>query len=145
ALADFCRSLNIRVHHIRYRNKSDVPLSFFKLWRLMIGRRIQIVHAHLFDASLITLPAAWFAGISKRIHTRHHASQHHRYNPHAVKYDRFINRLSTHIVAISDSIKKILVEHEHVDSEKITVVHHGFDLSYFEKVSPERINALSRK
>lgn len=120
-------------------------MCFLKLWRLMIRHNIALVHAHLFDASLITLTAARFACIRKRIHTRHHASQHHHYNPHAVKYDHFINRQSTHIVATSDGIKKILIEKENVPAEKITVVHHGFDLKYFEEVTEGRISTLKEK
>lgn len=145
ALARYCESLNIPVHFIRYKNKSGIPAALIKLWWLMVSRRIHIVHAHLFDASLIALAAAWVARIRQRIHTRHHASQHHMYNPHAIKYDRFINQLSTHIVAISENIKNILVVKEHVPPAKITVVQHGFDLKYFENVGAERVLALSKK
>ncbi len=145
ALATFCKTLGVKVCWFRYRNKLDAPICFFKLCRLMISDNITLVHAHLFDASLITIAAAKICGIRKRIHTRHHASQHHQYNPHAVKYDRLINMQSTHIVAISDGIKKILIDKEKVPAEKITVVHHGFDLKYFENVNQERIDALSKK
>ncbi len=145
ALAMFCKTLDVNVHWFRYRNKLDAPICFFKLCRLMISDKITLVHAHLFDASLITIAAAKFCGIRKRIHTRHHASQHHQYNPHAVKYDRFINRQSTHIVAISEGIKNILIDKEKVPAEKITVVHHGFDLKYFENANQERIDALRKK
>ncbi len=144
-LATFVKSLSVPVHYIHYQNKFDLPFAFFKLWWLMLRYRINLVHAHLFDASLIALTASRFAGIRQRIHTRHHASQHHQYNLHAVKYDRFINRQSTHIVAISDGIKKILREKENVDPKKISIIHHGFDLNHFETVSDERINVLKKK
>jgi len=145
ALAKFCKSLSIPVHYIHYQDKKNAPIAFFKIFWLMIINRINIVHAHLFDASLIAIAASRLAGIQKRINTRHHASQHHIYNPHAVKFDRFINQHSTHIIAISEGIKQILIEKEGVATNKITVVHHGFDLNYFEQISMERLNTLKEK
>ena len=145
ALAAFCKSLNIPTQWIRYRSKFDIPHTFFRLWWLMISNRINLLHAHLFDASFVAIIASRFAGVRKRIHTRHHASQHHQYNPHAVKYDRFINKQSTHIIAISEGIKKILVEKENVSPDNITIVHHGFDLNYFEKVTEARVLSLKIK
>ena len=145
ALAKFCKTLNVPVKWIRYRNKFDAPLAFIRIWKLIFKEKITLLHAHLFDACLIALPVAKLAGIRHRIHTRHHASQHHLYNPHAVKYDRFINHQSTHIIAISEGIKKILIEKENVAAEKVTVVHHGFDLNYFENVNSERVNVLKKK
>lgn len=144
-LMEVCRDLNIKTHHISYRGKQSSAMAFLKLVGLLIKEKITCVHAHLFDASLIGLTAAKFTGIRKRIHTRHHASQHHIYNSHAVKYDRYINRLSTHIIAISHNIKNILVEQEQVEVDKISVVHHGFDLDYFYKVHESRVLQLQEK
>ena len=144
-LAIYCESVSIKTHWIGYDGKRNFFSSLIKVWKIIINKRIDIVHCHLFDASLIGIIAARLAGIKRRIHTRHHASQHHLYNPHAVKYDRLINRNSSHIVAISEGIKKILIEKENVEVQKISVVHHGFNLSYFENVNVDRINKLKEK
>jgi glycosyltransferase involved in cell wall biosynthesis len=130
---------------LSYTNKKQIVKTFFKVTRLLLLHKPMVVHAHLFDASLVGLIAARLAGIKIRIHTRHHASHHHLYFPHAVRYDRLINYLSSNIIATSQNVKKILVEKEHVDENKISIVHHGFDFSSFENVEIERINAIQSK
>jgi glycosyltransferase involved in cell wall biosynthesis len=83
--------------------------------------------------------------VKKRIHTRHHATHHHLYFPHAVKYDRWINKLSTKIIAISQNIKNILIEQEQVSSDKVNVVYHGFNFDVFDSISTERTDYLKLK
>jgi glycosyltransferase involved in cell wall biosynthesis len=87
----------------------------------------------LFEASLIGLIAANFSGIKKRIHTRHHSDFHHTYFPNAVKYDLLINKYSTHIIAVSNNIKEILMEKENVEAGKITVIPHGMPAEVLNK------------
>src|SRR5204863_3109374 len=85
------------------------------------------------------------AGVEKRIYSRHHGSYHHEYFPTAIKYDRFINFLSTDIVAISENVKNILIGYEGVPEEKIHLIHHGFDLDSFRNVSEEKIELMKQK
>jgi glycosyltransferase involved in cell wall biosynthesis len=135
----------LKVQWIKYSGKMDMPTVFFKLFKLFRKLKPNVLHVHLFDACLVALPAGAFAGVKKRIHTRHHSSHHHYFFPHAVKYDRFVNFWSTSILAISENVKNILVSKEHVPSSKVTVVHHGFDFDIFSDVSPERIARLKDK
>jgi glycosyltransferase involved in cell wall biosynthesis len=89
--------------------------------------------------------AARLAGVEKRIYSRHHGSYHHEYFPSAIKYDRFINFLSTDIVAISENVKNILIDYEGVPREKIHLIHHGFDLDAFRNVNTEKIMQMRQK
>jgi hypothetical protein len=145
SLEQFLRSENVPVFRIPYRGKKDLPSALLKTRRILKQQKISIVHAHLFDASLIGLAAARLAGVKRRIHTRHNATIHLRYHPHAVKYDRFINYLSTDIVAISENVRKIVTEQEGADPRKITVIHHGFRLEAFENIPEERVARLREK
>lgn len=124
------------------RNLSGYLNLLYKLVKTFNQKKIEVVHTHLFHASLFGLFAAKLTGIKKRIHTRHHATFHHDYFPHAVKYDRSINYLSTEIVAISNNVKSILTEKEKVHPKKIKTIEHGFDLNEFSIVSKERINQI---
>ncbi len=144
-LMHFCSSLGIPCEWVKYSGKKDMRHAIWKLIRLLRKIRPYVVHTHLFDASMAGLTAAWITNTPVRIHTRHHASHHHVYFPHAVKYDKYINRLSTKIFAISENIKDILIKKEQVAPEKIAVVYHGFDLSYFLNVKNERVDNLRRK
>lgn len=108
--------------------------------------RPRVIHCHLFEASLIGLIAAKLAGIKTRISTRHHSDFHHLYHPHAVKYDRLVNRLSTHIIAVSSTVESILINKEQVPKEKITVILHGIPLAVMDTpISQERIEQIRKK
>lgn len=127
------------VYRVNYSNKSDVLPCIFKIRRILQREKVSIVHTHLFEAGLIGILAARLALIPKRIHTRHDATIHHDYHPHAIKYDKLTNRLSTHIIAITENVKEILTKLEGVNENKITIIHHGFDLNIMKQFSQESI------
>ncbi|HAI74625.1 MAG TPA: glycosyl transferase family 1 [Microscillaceae bacterium] len=133
-----CRRLN-------YRSKLDFFRLFFQVWLHLRRNRSQVIHTHIFEACLIGFLAGIFAGIRKRLYTRHHSTLHHRYFPRAVWYDRFINFLATDIIAISGVVRQVLIEKEKVNPAKVHLIHHGFDLPYFTEVSQERVEQLRQK
>lgn len=134
-----------RVNLITYRGKKDIFRAIQKLYRYFKKENATIVHTHLFDAGVTGLLAAWLAGVPKRIYTRHHATMHHTYYPRAVYYDRFINTLATHVVAISENVKNVLLELEQVPAQKIVLIHHGFDLGLFASVPGERVEEVVKR
>ncbi len=145
ALERELRKLDVEVKRIPYRGKKDMPIAFLKVFFWLLKHPPDMVHVHLFDACLIALPAAWLAGIKKRIHTRHSSVYHLEEHPHIVKYDLMINHFSTTIVSISKNVSQVLEVEEGVDKRKIVLIYHGFKLEDFENVSPERIAALQTK
>lgn len=144
-LEDHLLSLGIPVKRITYKGKRDLPKALLLTILKLIKHRPRMVHAHLFDASIIGLLSAWLLRIKVRIYTRHHSSLHHQYHPHAVKYDKLCNRLSTHIVAVSGAVKNILIEKEQVSDKKISVIHHGLDLREFNKNNPLQVQEILGK
>jgi glycosyltransferase involved in cell wall biosynthesis len=144
-LEQFCASRNIRFHQVNYAGKKDLPSAVFKTFRILLSIQPELVHCHIFEGGLIGLTAAKMAGIKKRIYTRHYSTYHHSYAPGGVKYDKLINSLSTKIIAISENVRKILIEKENVAPEKIILMHHGFDLSLFYNISEERVKAVKEK
>ena len=119
-------------------SKYYVPFYIVYFTFKLAFNRFNFVHCHLFEASLIGIISSKITGVKKRIHTRHHGDFHHAYFPGAVKYDRWINRLSTHIIAVSASIKAILEKLEHVPAEKITAVPHGIPSKLLDQVISEK-------
>ena len=120
------------VRYVYCGGKKNVPPLIASLYRLFGELKPRIVHTHLFFAAIAGLTAARLRKIETRINTRHHSTEAHVYHPHAVWYDRYVNTLSTHTVAITDSVKRILVEEECIPADRVTVVHHGFDMRLFE-------------
>lgn len=132
-LQQHLESLGYVVTCFTYLSRKDRLRCFLSLLKYFRKVKPDIVHVHLVEAGLTAIPAAWLAGVPKRIYTRHHASYHHEYHPSFVKFDKMINRLSTHLVAISENVKNVLVKDEGVDPRKITVIYHGFRLDYFQQ------------
>lgn len=144
-LYSFLINSGLAVHWMPYRGKKDLLPTIWRLYRYFKQKRVDIVHAHLFDAGVAGLFAARMAGIVKRIYTRHHATMHHTYYPRAVYYDQLINSLATQVVAISKNVGEVLQIRENVSENKIVLIHHGFDISYFSEVSHERIERVSNR
>jgi glycosyltransferase involved in cell wall biosynthesis len=130
---------------IKFDSKIDYVKVSFKLMKLFFKIKPNVVHVHLIDACLTTMPVAYLMGIKKRIYTRHHSTYHFDYFPHAVKYDKLINTLSTNIIAISKNVENVLINKEHVDSAKVQIIHHGFELNKFVDTSLENISILKSK
>jgi glycosyltransferase involved in cell wall biosynthesis len=133
-LEAFLKKEKISVVRVRYLGKRNIFKAVFQVARLLKKNQTDIVHTHLFDATIVGLTAAFLAGVSRRIHTRHHSSYHHLYYPKIVKYDKMINFFSSEIVAISENVKNILINSENVSPGKIHLIHHGFDLDQFDHV-----------
>jgi len=145
SLEKFLIENEIRTIRIKYRNKGDLPKALIRLVWFFIKERPAVIHAHLFDASLIALIAGKLTGIRRRMYTRHNSTFHHLYFPSAVKYDRLCNYLSTHIVSISQATDETLLKLEHVPVDKVRKIYHGFDLNNFSRVDETRRLAIKAK
>ncbi|HEY5824264.1 MAG TPA: glycosyltransferase family 4 protein, partial [Cyclobacteriaceae bacterium] len=115
---------------------------WFKIIELIGKIKPDIVHTHLWRATLLGITASWLLSVNKRIFTRHHATLHYDQHPSGRKWDQLCNRLATDIVAVSENIKLILVERDKADPGKIQVIHHGFNLKEFIDVKDERVDSI---
>lgn len=144
-IEDFVKKRKLPFIRIPYYGKKELPGAIVKTFRFLRQQKTDVVHCHLFDACIVGLTAARLAGVRKRIFTRHYATYHHVYFPNAVKYDRYINAMATDVVAISELVKRVLIEQERVPESKISLIHHGFLLSEYDDVSEERIRLFRAK
>lgn len=122
--------------------RKGLPATTFRLWRDLRRNPPDAVHCHLLNANLAGLTAAKWAGVKQRIYTRHHSTFHWDYHPRAVRYDKYANRMATHIGAISPVVRQVLEQREGVAPQKITDLPHGFDLEAFAHVPPARVERL---
>ena len=130
---------------IRYNGKKDFPWALLRVYRLLRQWQPDIVHAHLFDATLATMIAGRLAKVPVRVYTRHHSTYHHEYMPKALKWDRAMQACSTHVIAISEVVERVLVEREGVPRAKIGLLHHGFRLEEFEQIDPDAVAGMKMK
>lgn len=133
------------VHRLNYQSKKDIPSCVLQMRKLFATLKPEIVHTHLFEAGIAGMTAARICRIPVRIHTRHDAMIHHDFHPSAVKYDKLINRLATHVIAISANVKEILENLENVPAKKITVIPHGFELQQYATCDESRVEVIKQK
>ncbi len=133
-IANELRKLNVKVIEFPLGSRFNVVISFFRVLTSLFGIKPDVIHTHLFYANLIGLSAGWLLGVPKRIVTRHHAMVHYDEYPQGLKWDKYINLIASHVIAISQNTKKIL-----------TLLDHGFDIDYFQNVSPTRVQELKNK
>ncbi|HRH12129.1 MAG TPA: glycosyltransferase, partial [Bacteroidia bacterium] len=122
---------SVTYQRIEYHNKWSLPHAVLKSFLFLRKNGSVAVHTHLFNGSFIGLIAAGLAGIDKRFYTRHYATLNHEYHPNAVKWDRYLNKKATKIIAVSENVKETLTDKEKVDSKKVVVIPHGFKLDLF--------------
>lgn len=144
-LENFLIQHGVQVKRIRYRGKRDLLPAFIQVFLYLMQKRPRVVHAHLFDAQLIGLTAAWLARINSRIYTRHTSNYHHVYQKSGVKYDKLSNTLATRIISISQATDVTLLALEKVSPKKVVKIPHGFDLVQFSNVSHNRVESVRMK
>jgi glycosyltransferase involved in cell wall biosynthesis len=144
-LKEYLLQNNIPVFDISCIKNFNIPYAILKCTWLLRIIKPDVVHTHLFKANIIGLVSAKILRVKKCIYTRHHSDFHHVYHPKAIKYDKFVNFLSTEIIAISEIVKNILVNEEHVNKNKIHLINHGFDLENFESYSIKSRENLIKK
>jgi glycosyltransferase involved in cell wall biosynthesis len=118
---------------------------WLRLFSILYARKPDVVHCHLWRATILGISVSWLLSVPKRIFTRHHALIHYLEIKSGRKWDVLCNHLATDIVAISNNIKSILIEKDGADPRKIHLIHHGFDLEYFKNVSSLDIEKLRSK
>ena len=143
-LANHLREKGIPVTEIRPGGKSRWPLVLLKVMRVLRKTSADVIHTHMYVADIIGQLAGMICGIETRVHTRHSGNENRKYYKRS-RINRLIEACCTHILAISENVRNILVHEEKVKPGKIRLIHHGFDLDRFNQVSPEEIAALQLK
>ncbi|MBL7923115.1 MAG: glycosyltransferase [Bacteroidia bacterium] len=125
-IPDMYREINLKADYKAYR----------QLLRLIRAFKPDIVHTHAAKAGLLGRLAARRAGVPVILHTFHGHVFHSYFGKAKTRFfletERFLARLSTGIIAISETQKKELCETYKVcDCSKIHVVELGYDLEPF--------------
>lgn len=122
-------ALGIPVHSLSPRKW--LPLYLWRLARLLRAQRFSIVHCHLFGANWIAKPLAALLGVPVRInHDQCNDALRHESRA-ALALDRFTNRWSSHICAVSASTRDFLLARERLPADRVSLVYNGVDLSRF--------------
>lgn len=113
-----------------------------KLYRLIRRERPHIVDTHTAKAGFLSRIAARLAGVPVVVHTYHGHVLRGYYSPLKSLLlrlmERALARITDRIIAVSEGVKRELVEYRIAPAEKITVMPLGFDLTPFLECTAHR-------
>lgn len=122
------------------------PREIFRLYRIIRHERPEIVHSHLFRSSAIASPLAALVGVPVVIETAHLGGE---WRGNVLKRWRLVDQtvayFVTKIIAVSEALKRYLVEAKTISPEKVEVIHNGRDLDYFRPLDADAVDALKSK
>jgi glycosyltransferase involved in cell wall biosynthesis len=136
----FLRTNGFKCHYLTIGKLMKASLIIWKLRKIFKHEKPFLIHTHLSKASWVGLNAAWLAGIKRRIYTRHSGKPLTPHFKEAV-IDSIQNKLATRIISVSENISSILSE-QNVSPQKLTIVHHGFELERFQNVNQDELTRI---
>jgi glycosyltransferase involved in cell wall biosynthesis len=117
------RAQDIEVQCFPYHHPFD-PLCLAFLYRHLSARRNDVVHTHLDPSDVYGKTAARLAGCTRIVSTVHNNEPGHL-RLRWFYLLRLMDRLTTHHIAISDVVRRHLIQLERVAPEKVTVIPYG--------------------
>jgi glycosyltransferase involved in cell wall biosynthesis len=114
------------------KSRKDFPRSIWKLSQLLRREKVEILQTHLWESNFVGLLAARIARTPLRIITRHHLDQTHLIGKRIpIEIDRWTAREAYKVVTVSNAVKDFMIAADHIDGNKIEVIHLGFDYDKF--------------
>ena len=102
-----------------------------RLARFLRRGKFHVMHAYDLWANLLGVPAARLALTPIIVSSRRYLAEHDWYTARRARILRAVYRLSTYVVVNSNSVRQLLVERDHIPSERIHVIYNGVDVDRF--------------
>jgi glycosyltransferase involved in cell wall biosynthesis len=136
ALAAYFASADVRVHDrgparenpLAYLYRSLGPTDVAWLAERMAGEGIDVVHTHTFGSHVLGTRAARRVR-RPQVRTEHHVM--HYFDPSSSPFTRWAAARTDRFVAVSDYVRRVLVEAAPALAGRMTVVRNGVDTTYF--------------
>lgn len=118
-----------------------------RFWNFLRSERIDLVHSHLFVASLFASPIARLAGVPAVVETFHlrEAWREGHWLKGSFWLDRQISRFVDRYIAVSHAAELHLVENKRIARAKVTRIYNGRDLVRFAPPSTSEVDAARRE
>ncbi|MBL7910341.1 MAG: glycosyltransferase [Bacteroidia bacterium] len=141
-----CSSLGVK-SYAYVANKKYKYLFILKHFIYLINfcrkNKIDIIYAHLENASMIAVLAQYFIK-AKVISCRHVTEEPHLLN--SKKYlsqIKLVNKLSKMIIVVSQQCKDFMVTVEHVNPSKIKVINLSYNFALYDPINFEKVNLIN--
>jgi glycosyltransferase involved in cell wall biosynthesis len=116
----------------------------FDLARILGSRRVDVLHSHLFYASLFASPIGWLCRVPLIVETPHVREQW-RTGWFKSRYvvDRLVGRCVDRYIAVSEANAHYLVDEKALPRKKVMVIRNGCDLGRFDPSATPPAGLLS--
>jgi len=114
-------------HGLGLGGVASMPLALHRLRRLLAEFRPDVLHTHLYHASVAASVAAALDRRFVLVQTRHYSDYVARFRSRRAPIDAWAARRCDRIIAVSDAAKEQLVEKEGVLASRVTVVDNGVE------------------
>lgn len=144
-VTDF-RKKGWQVYGLDALKRKSYPRAIFQLSKLFKSIDPDIVHTHLFDASLLGLTVAKMQR-RKTVLTRHHSDAIHEITSVVKRrfylaLEKYVSHLSDRIIAPSKMVRDFLVEKEGVTDDKVKIIPYGQTTERFDAITGDKIAAI---
>lgn len=136
----------VQVYALDCRRRSQYPKALYQLSRIIQKERVDIVHTHLVEPTLVGMLAAKLRH-RVTVVTRHHSDAVYQMASKPkreafLKLENWINRNADHLISPSQMVRDILTRREHVPEKKVSLIPYGQTLDRFEAIKPEQVEKL---
>lgn len=121
-----------------------VPWYAASLPALLLRGRFDILHCHLVASNIIAKPLGALCRVPVIINHDHTNDDYRASQTVRLTLDSLSNRLATHIIAVSDSCRKFLIDREHVPAKNISLVQNAINLANFSRACGTRSDARKK-
>lgn len=104
-----------------------------RLARILRERQVDVLHSHMFRASLAASPVGWLCRVPVILETPHVRELWRRgWLKSSYFVDRFAARFVDHYVAVSEANARYLATEKRLPGKKIVVIQNGCDVNLFD-------------
>jgi glycosyltransferase involved in cell wall biosynthesis len=115
------------------------PAAAVRLARYLRRHRVDVLQTHLVHAAIVGTLAARLARTPLLVHMRHHIDDVRLSGTGVhVALDRLLASAADEVVVPSHAARRYLIDVEHLDPDRITVIHLGFDLESLSGTDDDR-------
>lgn len=137
------RAVGVEAYGLGVSRRREMVRATRELLGLLRRRRPAVVHAHLFRPSLVAMTAGWLARVPVRVVTRHHSDYHTRAGRWLpVVLDRWATLLAHRVVAVSEHVRRSMMEEEQAAASEVVTIPNGVDAERFRTPDPDRASRL---
>ena len=128
-LEDSLKDLEIPVHYLNKGSSLDWTL-VFRLKKLLRDNRIDIVHTNNYGTWFYSTIARMMpGGRVGSVHTEHSLVEGNKRRRFVL--ENLLSRRTKHVIAVSEQVRALMIEHCKIREDRIQVIHNGIDTDRF--------------